>query len=549
MNQIKSIHWDITKNCNLRCKHCYNAEKYFNTKSDVYMPEEMNLQQCLHTVKSFYDAGFKHIHFLGGEPLTSPHIFDVIRYAKKLNMITTINSNACLLDSDARQLLIDLKVDQFAASLDGCSALVNDAIRGEGTFETIITNMKLLNGLRRDTNSALETVFVFTLTKKNIFELSQLPSLAEEVGVDLIVLTTFIESGQGQTNRDEFSIEFFEICENIEKIVANELLMHPIPLQIDMRPRFCQYLSEKYQAPIIYNQKNSLCCAGEDVWYLEANGDIHPCLIFQLEAGKNALNKKIYSKEKINIGQSKIDEIMASQYWSTFLDAKHSFDVPKIPTCKDCRYLNECQPCFLDYGNYSIPILECEWTKAKEKLLFEEISNSQIYVLNGVSFNEKSRMICLNNEPVLSLESSVSLELWRIMREYGSVSLMYEKMYREYEVAESDLKYDIASYLYLLKNNNIIKIGGINDMKHYKKKNGLVCEDIDDEVIVFDVENEQFYEFGGIGSFIWNRIDKNSVDSVAEVVCSEYDINKKTALDDVLSFITDLLEKQLIHEE
>ena len=112
MSQIKSIHWDITKNCNLRCKHCYNAEKYFNTKSDVYMTEEMDLQQCLHTVKTFSDAGFGHIHFLGGEPLTSPHIFEVIRYAKELNMITTINSNACLLDDNARKLLIDLKVDQ-----------------------------------------------------------------------------------------------------------------------------------------------------------------------------------------------------------------------------------------------------------------------------------------------------------------------------------------------------------------------------------------------------------------------------------------------------
>ena len=50
MSMTKSLHWDITKNCNLRCKHCYNAEKYFNEQSDVYIENEMNLEQCIRTV-------------------------------------------------------------------------------------------------------------------------------------------------------------------------------------------------------------------------------------------------------------------------------------------------------------------------------------------------------------------------------------------------------------------------------------------------------------------------------------------------------------------
>ena len=67
MSMTKSLHWDITKNCNLRCKHCYNAEKYFNEQSDVYIENEMNLEQCIRTVECFSSASFGHIHFLGGE--------------------------------------------------------------------------------------------------------------------------------------------------------------------------------------------------------------------------------------------------------------------------------------------------------------------------------------------------------------------------------------------------------------------------------------------------------------------------------------------------
>ena len=160
MSMTKSLHWDITKNCNLRCKHCYNAEKYFNEQSDVYIENEMNLEQCIRTVECFSSAGFGHIHFLGGEPLASPYIFDVIKRAKELGMIITINSNACLLTADIQQKLIDLGVDQFAASLDGCTALVNDSIRGNGTFEKVVSNMKQLNEQTKRYLSSLETVLV-----------------------------------------------------------------------------------------------------------------------------------------------------------------------------------------------------------------------------------------------------------------------------------------------------------------------------------------------------------------------------------------------------
>lgn len=191
MEELKSVHWDITKKCNLRCRHCYNAEKYFNPSSDSYIEEEMNLEQCKHTVDNFAKAGFEHIHFLGGEPLASPYLFDVIEYAKKnYNMCITINSNACLLTESICRKLIELNVEQYAASLDGCTAQVNDAIRGTGTYEKVLANMKMLNSIKKEYSQNMETVFVFTLTKKNIGDLKLFPEIAESAGVDLMVLTT-----------------------------------------------------------------------------------------------------------------------------------------------------------------------------------------------------------------------------------------------------------------------------------------------------------------------------------------------------------------------
>lgn len=548
MSLTKSLHWDITKKCNLRCMHCYNAEKYFNTQSDVYMENEMNLKQCLHTVEYFSAAGFEHIHFLGGEPLASPYIFDVIKRAKELGMIITINSNACLLNEDIQQKLIDLGVDQFAASLDGCTALINDSIRGNGTFEKVVLNMKQLNEQKQRCNSSLETALVFTLTKKNLHELILLPSLAEEIGVNLIVLTTFIESGQGQKNHDIFQIDFNAICDAIELMVLKELTEHRIPLQIDMRPRFCEYLSTVYNAPVIYNLKNSLCCAGEDVWYLEANGNVHPCLIFQLESGKLALYNNVYQKETINVNSTYIDNVKRSKYWKSFIHAKHNFMTEEIPTCRGCRYVNECQPCFLDYGNYNRPIMECEWTKGKEKLLFEKISETKINISNEVAFDEKSCAFTQAGETLLILDTDISNEIWTLIKEDKSPKSIFEFLMQEYEVDEDVLKYDIAAFLFTLNGNGIIEFCKENNYMTYKKKENLVCEQIDNEIIIFDTEVEQFYEFDGVGSFIWHIMEDTDLENITQQVCDEYDIEREIALADITTFFEDLLDKNLIYQ-
>lgn len=82
----------------------------------------------------------------------------------------------------------------------------------------------------------------------------------------------------------------------------------------------------------------------------------------------------------------------------------------------------------------------------------------------------------------------------------------------------------------------------------YKKKKNLVCEQIDDEIIVFDTDIEQFYEFDGVGSFLWNIMEDTSLENIALQVCGEYDVEKETALADIAIFFKDLLEKNLIYQ-
>lgn len=83
---------------------------------------------------------------------------------------------------------------------------------------------------------------------------------------------------------------------------------------------------------------------------------------------------------------------------------------------------------------------------------------------------------------------------------------------------------------------------------NYKKKENLVCEHIDDEIIVFDTDIERFYEFDGVGSFLWSIMEDTDLEDITQKVCDEYDVEKGTALTDITTFFEDLLEKNLVYQ-
>ncbi len=82
----------------------------------------------------------------------------------------------------------------------------------------------------------------------------------------------------------------------------------------------------------------------------------------------------------------------------------------------------------------------------------------------------------------------------------------------------------------------------------YKKKENLVCEQIDDEIVVFDTEEEQFYEIEGVGSFLWESFENTDLEVIVQRLCEEYDITKEIALVDITDFLGDLLDKKLIYQ-
>lgn len=80
-----------------------------------------------------------------------------------------------------------------------------------------------------------------------------------------------------------------------------------------------------------------------------------------------------------------------------------------------------------------------------------------------------------------------------------------------------------------------------------KRTNKALATGIDDEVVMFDADAGKYYGLNNVAATVWNMLDEPlRIGDICDQLTLEYDVNKVTCLDEVLSFLPQLEEKGLI---
>lgn len=142
--QIKQVHFQITRNCNLRCAFCgqWGKKGFFADSSGtaVTIEEWTRIISELREYRAKYGDNIT-VTVWGGEPLTSPHFDEIIRLLKKFDFVTEIITNGVLINEHIDT--IRNYVDVLYVSLDGTREVHNN-IRGAGVFERVTQNLREL---------------------------------------------------------------------------------------------------------------------------------------------------------------------------------------------------------------------------------------------------------------------------------------------------------------------------------------------------------------------------------------------------------------------
>jgi heme d1 biosynthesis radical SAM protein NirJ len=183
--------WNLTRRCNLRCRHCYT------TSADVPFPGELTHDEALGVLDDLKAFGIPALILSGGEPLSRFDFFELAERAKALNFRhLSLSTNGTRI-AEHIDRIAEIGFDYVGISLDGLGAM-NDWFRGvEGAFAEALT------GVRACKAKGVKVGLRFTITDRNAGFLPGMLDLCDAEGVDKFYLSHLVYAGRGDKHRGE----------------------------------------------------------------------------------------------------------------------------------------------------------------------------------------------------------------------------------------------------------------------------------------------------------------------------------------------------------
>lgn len=83
--------------------------------------------------------------------------------------------------------------------------------------------------------------------------------------------------------------------------------------------------------------------------------------------------------------------------------------------------------------------------------------------------------------------------------------------------------------------------------KIYAYSDGIDVRELGDELIIISADGKYMHTLSDTGKFIWELIDgQKTVQTILDLICKEYIVEKDQAKLDLLNFINVLITKKLI---
>ena len=212
--------WELTYACNLACVHCLSS-------SGRRDPGELSTDECKAVIDTLERMQVFYVNIGGGEPTVRADFWELVDYATAHHVGVKFSTNGVRIDEAvARRLAASDYVD-VQISLDGATAEVNDAVRGQGSYAMAIRAMEHLAaaGFRGFKISVV-------MTRQNIGQLDAFKALADHYGAQLR-LTRLRPSGRGAGVWDDLhptagqQRELYDwLCAHGEQVLTGDSFFH-----------------------------------------------------------------------------------------------------------------------------------------------------------------------------------------------------------------------------------------------------------------------------------------------------------------------------------
>jgi len=357
-----SAKWDITSQCNLRCKHCSVADMYFNRTRAV---AQLTLQQKLEVIDRLADGGVTKLSLLGGEPLMlGDNLFSLLCRARDREINVTIVTNGLLLTSEVSRRLVDDGLANLVVSIESPRAEIHNQIRGKRTFERMMTNVAAFQRIRAGAQFPKLTVNT-VLSRPNRPTFADMIPFCQDIGADYWSALTLNYIGSADQNLDRLALsqeEHTEVALDIGlRLKSGEIALADLKINFAIVcPLIWEYLCKRYELSL--PQPEICCSAATSLVYLSPAGDLYVCDRVH-SSGYDRATLATTTMQPTNLLSETFDGIWKSkQFTEMFEFVARAQTYSKFEPCNRCKYLNDgtCNPCPLQaYREGPVRYAEC----------------------------------------------------------------------------------------------------------------------------------------------------------------------------------------------
>jgi mycofactocin radical SAM maturase len=159
--------WELTYACNLACVHCLSS-------SGRRDPRELTTAECKTLIDELQRMQVFYVNVGGGEPTVRKDFWELLRYAVAHDVGVKFSTNGSRITPEVAGELASTDYVDVQISLDGATAEVNDAVRGEGSYATALEAMDHLAQAGMD-GFKLSVV----VTRENVSQLDEFKAIAD----------------------------------------------------------------------------------------------------------------------------------------------------------------------------------------------------------------------------------------------------------------------------------------------------------------------------------------------------------------------------------
>lgn len=315
------IFWELTRQCNLNCAHCYVKKE---------KRKEISFKEISFVIKRLKSMKALVINFSGGEVFLRKDFFKVASYAKKNNFAIKIFTNGTLISTREAKEIKKLKPLCVEVSIYSKIPSIHDAITGvKGSWKK---SLKAVDYLRKND---LRVKIKCSIIKENFPAFKETVKFIKKMGLPYQFNPVLMPRQNGDS----------------------DILKHG--LSKEERGFVVRNLSGGLKGKVGREQKlrTSMCSAGINSLTINTYGDVMPCIAFPVKLG--------------NILQEDIGKIWLK---NKFLLEIRKIKNKDIQQCNRCEYLEFCSRCpgiaFLKTGDYKLPYEEaCQLADIKKGII------------------------------------------------------------------------------------------------------------------------------------------------------------------------------------